>query len=124
MATRFPLNPEELEAEERQAEQAIHEQEAEQHAAWRAAHVEDGRGRASPGPQAFAPSGPLDVTTEEGEETDEEELQALIAKVPAWTEQLTVRGLAIGSLLGSLFCVVVLKLFLGPGIIPSLNIAA
>ncbi|KAB1211799.1 putative metal-nicotianamine transporter YSL6 [Morella rubra] len=44
--------------------------------------------------------------------------------VPEWKEQITVRGLAVSALLGSLFCIITHKLNLTVGIIPSLNVSA
>lgn len=49
---------------------------------------------------------------------------AVGARVPPWTEQITVRGLAVSALLGTLFCVITHKLNLTVGVIPSLNVAA
>ena len=47
-----------------------------------------------------------------------------LQKVPPWTEQITVRGLVVGALLGTLFCIITHKLNLTVGVIPSLNVAA
>ncbi|KAG6482744.1 probable metal-nicotianamine transporter YSL12 [Zingiber officinale] len=44
--------------------------------------------------------------------------------VPAWGEQLTVRAFAVSLLLGVLFSVIVMKLNLTTGVIPSLNVSA
>lgn len=44
--------------------------------------------------------------------------------VPEWKEQITIRGLAVSALLGTLFCIITHKLNLTVGIIPSLNVAA
>ncbi|KAK4757118.1 hypothetical protein SAY87_007245 [Trapa incisa] len=44
--------------------------------------------------------------------------------IPRWKDQITVRGLAVSSLLGALFCIITHKLNLTVGIIPSLNVAA
>ncbi|KAG6486605.1 probable metal-nicotianamine transporter YSL14 [Zingiber officinale] len=44
--------------------------------------------------------------------------------VPAWREQLTVRAFAVSLLLGVLFSVIVMKLNLTTGVIPSLNVSA
>ncbi|KAB1211801.1 putative metal-nicotianamine transporter YSL6 [Morella rubra] len=44
--------------------------------------------------------------------------------VPEWKEQITVRGLVVSALLGSLFCIITHKLNLTVGIVPSLNVAA
>ena len=44
--------------------------------------------------------------------------------VPSWREQLTVRAFVVGALLSVLFIVIVMKLNLTTGIIPSLNVSA
>ncbi|GMH06861.1 hypothetical protein Nepgr_008701 [Nepenthes gracilis] len=44
--------------------------------------------------------------------------------VPDWRDQITIRGLTVSALLGTLFCVITHKLNLTVGIIPSLNVAA
>ncbi|WOL09784.1 putative metal-nicotianamine transporter YSL12 [Canna indica] len=45
-------------------------------------------------------------------------------RVPSWTEQLTVRALVVSFFLSVMFCVIVMKLNLTTGVIPSLNVAA
>ncbi|KAL3722958.1 hypothetical protein ACJRO7_035193 [Eucalyptus globulus] len=45
-------------------------------------------------------------------------------RIPDWKDQITVRGLAVSAVLGSLFCIITHKLNLTVGIIPSLNVAA
>ncbi|XP_009384580.2 probable metal-nicotianamine transporter YSL12 [Musa acuminata AAA Group] len=45
-------------------------------------------------------------------------------RVPPWREQLTARALAVSFLLSVMFNVIVMKLNLTTGIIPSLNVAA
>jgi hypothetical protein len=44
--------------------------------------------------------------------------------VPSWREQLTVRAFVVGFILSILFSVIVMKLNLTTGIIPSLNVSA
>ncbi|CAK9882752.1 unnamed protein product [Sphagnum jensenii] len=44
--------------------------------------------------------------------------------VPPWWEQITVRGLVVSAVLGSVFSLITHKLNLTVGIIPSLNVAA
>lgn len=44
--------------------------------------------------------------------------------IPSWKEQITVRGLLVSALLGTLFCIITHKLNLTVGVIPSLNVAA
>ncbi|CAL5068990.1 unnamed protein product [Urochloa decumbens] len=59
----------------------------------------------------------------EGEKVSVE--QAFADKpVPSWSEQLTVRAFVVGALLSVLFSVIVMKLNLTTGIIPSLNVSA
>ncbi|KAI3784624.1 hypothetical protein L1987_43726 [Smallanthus sonchifolius] len=44
--------------------------------------------------------------------------------IPEWKDQMTLRGLIVSALLGTLFCIITHKLNLTVGIIPSLNVAA
>jgi hypothetical protein len=44
--------------------------------------------------------------------------------IPAWWEQVTLRGLVVSAIIGSVFCVITHKLNLTVGVIPSLNVAA
>ncbi|KAH7683234.1 Oligopeptide transporter OPT protein [Dioscorea alata] len=44
--------------------------------------------------------------------------------IPPWRDQITIRGLLVSALLGSLFCIITHKLNLTVGVIPSLNVAA
>lgn len=45
-------------------------------------------------------------------------------RIPEWKDQITIRGLSVSALLGTLFCIITHKLNLTVGIIPSLNVAA
>ena len=45
-------------------------------------------------------------------------------RVPEWKDQITIRGLVVSAVLGTLFCIITHKLNLTVGIIPSLNVAA
>ncbi|RWR74490.1 putative metal-nicotianamine transporter YSL6 [Cinnamomum micranthum f. kanehirae] len=45
-------------------------------------------------------------------------------KIPPWNEQITIRGLFVSILMGTLFCIIAHKLNLTVGVIPSLNVAA
>lgn len=45
-------------------------------------------------------------------------------QIPEWKDQITIRGLVVSAVLGSLFCIITHKLNLTVGIIPSLNVAA
>ncbi|MCL7044091.1 hypothetical protein MKW94_021847 [Papaver nudicaule] len=53
-----------------------------------------------------------------------EKKPAAFDEIPPWRDQITVRGLVVSALLGSLFCIITHKLNLTVGIIPSLNVAA
>ncbi|XP_010679992.2 probable metal-nicotianamine transporter YSL6 isoform X1 [Beta vulgaris subsp. vulgaris] len=58
---------------------------------------------------------------EESEKIIKEEEDEII---PEWEDQITLRGLGVSALLGTLFCIITHKLNLTVGIIPSLNVAA
>ncbi|VVA26821.1 PREDICTED: probable metal-nicotianamine [Prunus dulcis] len=45
-------------------------------------------------------------------------------QVPEWKDQITLRGLVVSALLGTLFCIITHKLNLTVGIIPSMNVGA
>lgn len=45
-------------------------------------------------------------------------------RIPEWKDQITIRGLVVSALLGTLFCIITHKLNLTVGIIPSLNVGA
>ncbi|KAJ9683222.1 hypothetical protein PVL29_018987 [Vitis rotundifolia] len=45
-------------------------------------------------------------------------------RIPEWKDQITLRGLVVSAVMGSLFCIITHKLNLTVGIIPSLNVAA
>uniref|UniRef100_A0A0E0P8C5 Metal-nicotianamine transporter YSL6 n=1 Tax=Oryza rufipogon TaxID=4529 RepID=A0A0E0P8C5_ORYRU len=47
-----------------------------------------------------------------------------VERVPAWREQVTVRGIVVSAVLGVLFCLITHKLNLTVGVIPSLNVSA
>jgi hypothetical protein len=46
------------------------------------------------------------------------------ASAPPWREQLTLRGVAVAAVLGTLLCVVIHRLNLTVGVIPALNVAS
>lgn len=45
-------------------------------------------------------------------------------RTPRWTEQLTVRGLVVSIAIGSLYSIIVMKLNLTTGLVPTLNVSA
>lgn len=63
---------------------------------------------------------------EEYEEDEGESIERVFEgqEVPDWKEQVTARALAVSALLGFMFSVIVMKLNLTTGIIPSLNVSA
>ncbi|XP_073006857.1 probable metal-nicotianamine transporter YSL6 isoform X2 [Typha latifolia] len=50
--------------------------------------------------------------------------EAVAEEIPPWKDQITVRGLVVSAMLGTLFCIITHKLNLTVGVIPSLNVAA
>ncbi|KAF7004837.1 hypothetical protein CFC21_020009 [Triticum aestivum] len=66
------------------------------------------------------------VEEEEYEEDEGESIERVFEgqEVPDWKEQVTARALAVSALLGFMFSVIVMKLNLTTGIIPSLNVSA
>ncbi|XP_065862995.1 probable metal-nicotianamine transporter YSL6 [Euphorbia lathyris] len=50
--------------------------------------------------------------------------KVLSETIPKWKDQITVRGLVVSAVLGTLFCILVHRLSLATGMVPSLNIAA
>ncbi|KAK4483234.1 hypothetical protein RD792_010417 [Penstemon davidsonii] len=61
------------------------------------------------------------------EETAAEKIRSVDSEeeiIPEWKEQITIRGLVVSAILGTLFCIITHKLNLTVGIIPSLNVAA
>ena len=44
--------------------------------------------------------------------------------VPHWKEQITVRGFVIGTILGGLFAIIIVRMNVGYGIQPPVNIAS
>ncbi|KAL6844371.1 hypothetical protein ACP4OV_026044 [Aristida adscensionis] len=71
---------------------------------------------------AAAAAAAMAAAAEEEEESVERIFEGRV--VPGWKEQVTARALAVSALLGSMFSVIVMKLNLTTGIIPSLNVSA
>lgn len=65
-------------------------------------------------------SEPLLLEPQDSKSVESDDLE----EIPGWKEQITIRGLAVSALLGTLFCIITHKLNLTVGIIPSLNVAA
>nr|KAJ0214217.1 hypothetical protein LSAT_V11C400228380 [Lactuca sativa] len=61
---------------------------------------------------------------ESSNSTTETETETETETIPEWKDQITLRGLVVSALLGTLFCIITHKLNLTVGIIPSLNVAA
>ncbi|XP_052625435.1 probable metal-nicotianamine transporter YSL6 [Lactuca sativa] len=58
------------------------------------------------------------------ESNQEKPIELDLETIPEWKDQITLRGLVVSALLGTLFCIITHKLNLTVGIIPSLNVAA
>jgi hypothetical protein len=56
----------------------------------------------------------------ESDPTEARELEV----VPTWREQLTVRGMVTALLVGFIFTVIVMKIALTTGLVPTLNVSA
>ncbi|MCO5552837.1 hypothetical protein L7F22_006354 [Adiantum nelumboides] len=52
------------------------------------------------------------------------EALATVGEVPPWSEQITIRGIIVSTIIGAVFCIITHKLNLTVGVIPSLNVAA
>ncbi|KAF0893431.1 hypothetical protein E2562_025230 [Oryza meyeriana var. granulata] len=75
-------------------------------------------------PNDRAPPPPQDGAATEEEEAPSVERVFADKPVPSWREQLTVRAFAVSFFLAIMFSVIVMKLNLTTGIIPSLNVSA
>ncbi|XP_043705993.1 probable metal-nicotianamine transporter YSL6 isoform X2 [Telopea speciosissima] len=60
----------------------------------------------------------------ESQKTSREVEFEVAEEIPPWKNQITIRGLVVSLVLGTLFCIITNKLNLTVGIIPSLNVAA
>ncbi|XP_071696108.1 probable metal-nicotianamine transporter YSL6 [Rutidosis leptorrhynchoides] len=58
------------------------------------------------------------------ESSQQKTIDTELESIPEWKDQITIRGLIVSALLGTLFCIITHKLNLTVGIIPSLNVAA
>lgn len=56
-------------------------------------------------------------------EVDEMEIEDL-RRIQPWTKQLTVRGLVASLLIGIMYSIIVMKLNLTTGLVPTLNVSA
>ncbi|KAM0950112.1 putative oligopeptide transporter, OPT superfamily [Dioscorea sansibarensis] len=89
---------------------------------------ETGIGIADHGAEGEAAPSPAEVGMRKKEIGEEEEMSVEKAfegeRVPSWREQLTVRALVVSFFMSVMFSVIVMKLNLTTGIIPSLNVSA
>ncbi|KAK4486553.1 hypothetical protein RD792_009238 [Penstemon davidsonii] len=60
----------------------------------------------------------------EREEQGTEDSTVAVELVPAWNEQITVRGIIASILVGSIFSVIAMRLNLTTGVTPNLNVSA
>ncbi|KAI3768828.1 hypothetical protein L2E82_19663 [Cichorium intybus] len=66
----------------------------------------------------------LDISEPLLHESSHDSNNSTTETIPEWKDQITLRGLIVSALLGTLFCIITHKLNLTVGIIPSLNVAA
>ncbi|KAL9249243.1 putative metal-nicotianamine transporter YSL6 [Drosera capensis] len=66
----------------------------------------------------------IEITSPLLEATKEPTAIEAVDPIPEWRDQITIRGLLVSVILGTLFSVITHKLNLTVGIIPSLNVAA
>lgn len=66
----------------------------------------------------------IEITEPLLHESDNNNKTIDLETIPEWKDQITLRGLIVSALLGTLFCIITHKLNLTVGIIPSLNVAA
>ncbi|KAK8966258.1 putative metal-nicotianamine transporter YSL9 [Platanthera guangdongensis] len=62
-----------------------------------------------------------------GEDLEEDTAAAMSGNfklTPHWSDQLTVRGVVVSSAIGSLYSIIVMKLNLTTGLVPTLNVSA
>ncbi|KAG2660227.1 metal-nicotianamine transporter YSL2-like [Panicum virgatum] len=82
------------------------------------------------GARGEAPAPEIEKSVADTEDVESEPVAAVAAdrrgeeRVPPWREQVTVRGLVAALLIGFVYTVIVLKLALTTGIIPTLNVSA
>ena len=82
------------------------------------------------GARGGAPAPEIEKSVADTEDVESEPVAAAAAdrrgeeRVPPWREQVTVRGLVAALLIGFVYTVIVLKLALTTGIIPTLNVSA
>ncbi|CAA6674506.1 unnamed protein product [Spirodela intermedia] len=62
--------------------------------------------------------------TQRREDPEENHPMRLQEKIPPWTQQLTVRGIVASLIIGSVYSVIVMKLNLTTGLVPTLNVSA
>lgn len=67
-----------------------------------------------------------EITVQENALGDELSIEQIFAnkQVPGWTHQITFRGLTVSMMISILLSVIVMKLNLTTGVIPSLNVSA
>eukprot|EP01018_Ginkgo_biloba_P009323 Gb_40334 [translate_table: standard] len=92
--------------------------------------IEDGGGglvkrvvpRVTPGKDVSEGGNEIDPAGQDKELSIEEIFEN--KKVPQWWEQITLRGISVSAVMGLLFSIIVMKLNLNTGVIPSLNVSA
>lgn len=67
-----------------------------------------------------------EIQREKEREEDEEQNSELVSRrvQEPWTRQITLRGVFVSIVIGSIFSIIVMKLNLTTGIVPHLNVSA
>ncbi|KAL6633872.1 hypothetical protein ACP70R_026543 [Stipagrostis hirtigluma subsp. patula] len=78
---------------------------------------------AAPGRHLTSMEAAPEIEGVESEPPRREEEERTPVPVPPWREQLTARGLAAALLIGFVYTVIVMKLMLGAGLVPTLNVS-
>ncbi|CAI0452622.1 unnamed protein product [Linum tenue] len=75
-------------------------------------------------PETTTGRGSQNWEEEEEEENSEEAWEQEFKRIPPWTKQFTVRGIVASVAIGFIYVVIVMKLILTTGIVPTLNVSA
>lgn len=59
-----------------------------------------------------------------GEEPPPEEESTGPARMQPWTKQLTIRGVVVSIMIGTIYSIIAMKLNLTTGLVPNLNVSA
>ena len=75
------------------------------------------------GGKAFATESPTAII--QGDNSSESDMSTCTTEaVPDWKDQITLRGFVLGTILGGLFAIIIVRMNVGYGIQPPVNIAS